>query len=385
MNILGIETSCDETAAAIVVDGQRVLSNVISSQIDIHRAYGGIVPELAARGQVQAIIPVVRAGVAEAGIGFGEIDAIAFTQGPGLAGSLLVGVNAAKSLAMSLGLPLIPVNHLEAHVYANWLQLPGQETAPPPLPAICLLVSGGHTELLLIRRVGELQVLGRTIDDAAGEAFDKGARLLGLGYPGGPAIQAASAGGNPHRYALPRSSLGGSLDFSFSGLKTALLREVDRYRIVEDAPRADPDALFPEHRPPRSRDDLPVADLAASFEEAIVDVLSDKTLRAARAHGARSILIAGGVAANRRLRDRLSQRVAETWPTADRPDVRWPDLSLCTDNAAMVAGLGYVEYERGVRGGLDADAFPRWPIGSARTSEPSSNEHARRPGDEYRS
>ncbi len=326
-------------------------------------------PELAARGQVQAIIPVVRAGVAEAGIGFDEIDAVAFTQGPGLAGSLLVGVNAAKALAMSLGTPLVPVNHLEAHVYANWLRLADQETPPPMLPAVCLLVSGGHTELLLIRRVGELEVLGRTIDDAAGEAFDKGARLLGLGYPGGPAIQAASVGGDPARYALPRSGLGGSLDFSFSGLKTALLREVDRYRIVEQAPPSDPAALFPEHRPPRFREDLPVADLAASFEEAIVDVLAGKTLRTARDHGARSVMIAGGVAANRRLRERLADRVADKWPAGDRPEVRWPDLSLCTDNAAMVAGLGFIEHQRGVRGGLDADACPRWPIGSARLAE----------------
>lgn len=368
MNILGIETSCDETAAAIVVDGHRVRSNVISSQVSIHQAYGGVVPELAARGQIQAIIPVVREGVAEAGMGYEEIDAIAFTQGPGLAGSLIVGVNAAKALAMSLGKPLIPVNHLEAHVYANWLQLPGQEVALPRLPAVCLLVSGGHTELLLVERTGELTVLGRTIDDAAGEAFDKGARLLGLDYPGGPAIQAASLGGDPTRYALPRSGLGGSLDFSFSGLKTALLREVDPYRMPEKAPASDPGALFPEHRPPRFREDLPVADLAASFEEAIVDALTEKTIRAAREHGARSILIAGGVAANRRLRDRLAERTASAWNVAESPEVRWPDLSLCTDNAAMVAGLGFVEYERGVRGGLDADAFPRWPIGSGQAT-----------------
>ncbi|CAN5752171.1 tRNA (adenosine(37)-N6)-threonylcarbamoyltransferase complex transferase subunit TsaD [soil metagenome] len=364
MNILGIETSCDETAAAIVVGGRVVLSNIISSQFAIHRNYGGIVPELAARGQIQAIVPVVRRGVAAAGMGFDEIDAIAFTQGPGLAGSLVVGVNAAKSLAMSLGVPLVPINHLEAHVYANWLQLPGEEFSPPRLPATCLLVSGGHTELLLIEEIGRLQVLGKTIDDAAGEAFDKGARLLGLGYPGGPAIQDAAAGGDPHRYQLPRSSLGGSLDFSFSGLKTALLRAVDPYRIADDAPAPEPGTLFPEHRPRRFRDDMPVADLAASFEEAIVDALSVKTIQAAREHDVHSILVAGGVAANSRLRDRLARRVAEERSGSNPPEVRWPDLSLCTDNAAMVAGLGFVEYERGVRGGFDADAFPRWPVGS---------------------
>lgn len=365
MNILGVETSCDETAAAIVIDGRIVLSNVISSQIAIHQAHGGVVPELAARGQVRAIIPVIREGIAGAGIGFDEIDAIAFTQGPGLAGSLVVGVNAAKALAMSLGVPLVPINHLEAHVYANWLQLPGQDFTSPRLPAVCLLVSGGHTELLLIEEPGSLRVLGRTIDDAAGEAFDKGARLLGLGYPGGPAIQEAAEGGDRRRYALPRSSLGGSLDFSFSGLKTALLREVDPYRIVEDVPAPPPVALFPEHRRRRYRDDLPVADLAASFEEAIVDALCVKTIQASREHGAHSILLAGGVAANRRLRSRLATRVAgELWDS-NPPVVRWPDLSLCTDNAAMVAGLGFVHYEGGARGGLDADACPRWPIGSA--------------------
>jgi len=365
VNILGIETSCDETAAAIVVDGRVVLSNVISSQIALHQTYGGVVPELAARGQVQSIIPVVRTGVAMSGIGFDEIDAVAFTQGPGLAGSLVVGVNAAKALAMSLVVPLIPINHLEAHVYANWLQLPAQEFKPPRLPAVCLLVSGGHTELLLIEEIGRAQVLGQTIDDAAGEAFDKGARLLGLGYPGGPAIQAAAVGGDPDRYALPRSSLGGSLDFSFSGLKTALLRAVEPYRIAEDAPAPKSGTLFPEHRPRRFRDDLPVADLAASFEAAIVDVLVGKTIQAAREHDVRSILIAGGVAANLRLRDRLTACVTEEWRVSKPPEIRWPDFSLCTDNAAMVAGLGFVQYERGEGGGLDEDAYPRWPIGSS--------------------
>jgi N6-L-threonylcarbamoyladenine synthase len=363
VNILGIETSCDETAAAVVTDGRDVRSNVISSQIAIHQAYGGVVPELAARGQVQAIIPVIRQGIAEAGIEPSAIDAIAFTQGPGLAGSLLVGVNAAKALALSLGVPLLPINHLAGHVYANWLQLPGDEVPPPELPAICLLVSGGHTELLLIEEVGMVAVLGRTIDDAAGEAFDKGARLLGLGYPGGPAIQRAAEGGDPAAFALPRSALGDSLDFSFSGLKTALLREVEPYRVISpDDPDRDPQALFPEHRPPHFRDDLPVADLAASFEEAIVDALATKTIRAAHHHQARSILIAGGVAANRRLRDRLGQRVTTEWPGGEPPHVQWPHLSLCTDNAAMIAGLGYVAWNRGERGGLDADAYPRWPI-----------------------
>ena len=364
MNILGIETSCDETAAAVVTDGYQVHSNVISSQISLHQAYGGVVPELAARGQIQAIIPVIESAIAESGFGWNDLDAIAFTQGPGLAGSLLVGVNTAKTLAMARKLPLLPVNHLEGHVYANWLALPGADTDAPSLPAICLLVSGGHTELLRIDAPDQIEVLGRTIDDAAGEAFDKGARLLGLGYPGGPAIQKAKAGGDPHRFAFPRAALGGSLDFSFSGLKTALLREVEPYRLPDDSPRPDPQALFPQHRPPVFRDDLPVADLAASFEEAIVDVLAAKTIQAARGTNARSILIAGGVAANRTLRDRLVALVDDRWATDERPDVRWPNLSLCTDNAAMIAGRGWLEFQRGNLAGLDADAYPRWPIGT---------------------
>jgi N6-L-threonylcarbamoyladenine synthase len=360
MNILGIETSCDETAAAIVVDGRHVLSNVISSQIELHRAHGGIVPELAARGQIQAIIPVVRAAVAESGVAWTAIDAVAFTQGPGLAGSLLVGVNAAKALAMSLGRPLIAVNHLEAHVYANWLTLRGEaDREPPRLPAICLLVSGGHTELLLIRRRGEHEVLGRTIDDAAGEAFDKGARLLGLGYPGGPAIEVAAEHGDPSAYALPRAVVPGLDDFSFSGLKTALLRTVEPFRLPDVAPaERPPNEVFPTHRPARYRADLPVRDLAASFEEAIVDALVSKTIRAAGDTGAHTIVIAGGVAANRRLRERMVEGSGDAGL-----DVRWPVPSLCTDNAAMVAGLGFELYEKGQTVGLDADAYPRWPIG----------------------
>ena len=361
MNILGIETSCDETAASIVVDGRQVLSNVISSQIELHRAHGGIVPELAARGQIQAIIPVVRAAVAESGLAWSAIDAVAFTQGPGLAGSLLVGVNAAKALAMSLDRPLIAVNHLEAHVDANWLVLPGGvEREPPRLPAICLLVSGGHTELLLVRRRGEHEVLGRTIDDAAGEAFDKGARLLGLGYPGGPAISEAAEMGNPEAFALPRAVVPGPYDFSFSGLKTALLRTVEPFRLPDALTAERPsDEVFPVHRPARYRDDLPLRDLAASFEEAVADSLVSRTIRAARDTGAQAILIAGGVAANRRLRERMVDATGDAGLA-----VRWPVPALCTDNAAMVAGLGFELYEQDRTVGPDADAYPRWPIGS---------------------
>jgi len=365
ITILGIETSCDETAAAVVADGRVVHSNVIASQIELHRAHGGVVPELAARGQVTAIIPVVNAALARAGVCREDLDAIAVTQGPGLAGSLLVGVNAAKALAFGLRKPLVTVNHLAAHVYANWLSIPGvAEVEPPALPAVCLLVSGGHTELLVLEEDGIQRVLGRTLDDAAGEAFDKGARLLGLGYPGGPAIQKAAAGGNPAAVALPRAWLGESDDFSFSGVKTALLRTVEPYRVPETAPPGPSASPFPEHRPPRFHDDMPTGDLAASFEMAVVEVLAVKTARAACRCGARSVLIAGGVAANLILRRRLVEEVAVVFG-GDSPPVRWPHLSLCTDNAAMVAGLGAVLYNHGEVAAWDADAFPRFPLGSA--------------------
>ncbi len=362
MVILGIETSCDETAAAVVVDGRIVCSNVISSQIELHRAHGGVVPELAARGQVTAIIPVVETALADAGVEREDLDAIAVTQGPGLAGSLLVGLNAAKALAFGLDKPLVTVNHLAAHVYANWLTIPAvAEVEPPVLPAVCLLVSGGHTELLLLEDMGQPRVLGRTLDDAAGEAFDKGARLLGLGYPGGPAIQRAAAGGDRNAVPLPRAWLGETDDFSFSGLKTALLRAVEPYRLPDPPPTASSSSPFPAHHPPRFRDELPLADLAASFEAAVVEVLAVKTARAARRHRAQSVLLAGGVAANQQLRQRLQEEVAAVYD-GEAPAVRWPHLSLCTDNAAMVAGLGAVRLARGETAGWDADAYPRFPI-----------------------
>lgn len=357
MNILGIETSCDETAAAVVRNGTEVLSNVISSQIDLHRAHGGVVPELAARGQITAIIPVIDAALEEAACQVEEIDAIAFTNVPGLAGSLLVGVNAAKAFAWRHGKPMIPVNHLEAHVHANWLHRPGEHHEPPSFPAVCLLVSGGHTELILMRDHDTFVLLGQTIDDAAGEAFDKGARLLGLGYPGGPAIQRAAVGGNRSAFDFPRSQLGGSLDFSFSGLKTSLLRQVDPYRLPDDRPKPQ-GAIFPKHRPPVYRDDLPLADLAASYEEAIVDVLAEKLVRAATQQQARSLLIAGGVAANRMLRERVQDRAPKS------VQVSWPAFEYCTDNAAMIAGRAWHLAKRGEYGNLATDAFPRGAIAS---------------------
>lgn len=362
MNVLGIETSCDETAAAVVGDGRQIRSNVISSQIALHQSHGGVVPELAARGHVRAIIPVVEAALAEAGLSRREIDAIAVTEGPGLAGSLLVGVNVAKTLAYVLGRPLVPINHLEAHVYANWLTRADEEPrSAPTFPLVCLLVSGGHTELILMIGHGKYRHLGRTLDDAAGEAFDKGARLLGLGYPGGPAIQRAAAGGDPNRFDLPRAWLGESYDFSFSGLKTALLRLVEPYRLP--MPPAEPPAAgpFAEHRPPVYAAEMPVADLAAAYQEAVVNVLAVKAVRAAREFDAKTLLLAGGVAANAALRRRIETEVTSVFG-ADGLPIRYPPIALCTDNAAMVAGAAFFALRRGAQAGWETDVHPRLPL-----------------------
>ncbi len=362
MNVLGIETSCDETSAAVVRDGRVVRSNVVSSQIALHQHHGGIVPELAARAQLTAIIPVVEAALAEAEVELDELDAIAVTCGPGLAGSLLVGVNFAKSLSYSRSIPLVGVNHLEAHLYANWLSSPGDESSTQPeFPILALLVSGGHTELMLMTGHGRYTHLGRTLDDAAGEAFDKGARLLGLGYPGGPAIQNAATGGRTDAFPLPRAWLGTSNDFSFSGLKTALLRAVEPYRLPDKAAEPEDDEPFRKHRPPRFRDGLPVSDLAASFQEAIVDVLSMKTANAAHLLEAPQVVLAGGVAANRSLRARLAIEIE----ARSGAMLRVPALDYCTDNAAMVAAAGYFALRRGAQAGWELDVASRLPIGGA--------------------
>ena len=361
MRVLGLETSCDETAAAVVSDGRRVRANVVASQIALHQRHGGVVPELAARGHVTALIPVVRAALAEADLTMADIDVVAVTSGPGLAGALLVGVNAAKALAYGLDKPLVTINHLEAHIYANWLTATGtpEPVSAPAFPLVCLLVSGGHTELILMTGHGHYTHLGRTLDDAAGEAFDKAARLLALSYPGGPAIERAAAGGNPDAVALPRAWLGDNHDFSFSGLKTALLREIDPYRLPAE-PAQDDSALFPEHRPPTFRAGLPVADLAASFQAAVIDVLAVKTARAALALGARSVLLAGGVAANAALRARVSAELeAQAPPGSTPPPLRVPPLAYCTDNAAMVAGAAYYVLRQGGQAGWEADIHPR--------------------------
>lgn len=354
--ILGLETSCDETSVALVRDGRTILTNIIRSQMKLHERFGGVVPELASRQHLIAITPALDAAFEEAGVGRDDVDAIAVTEGPGLAGSLLVGVNVAKALALAWDLPLVPVNHLEGHIYANWLSRQDEEPAEPPaFPALCLIVSGGHTELILMRGHGDYELLGRTLDDAAGEAFDKGARVLGLGYPGGPAIQNAADKGLIGRHPLPRAWLGDSFDFSFSGLKTALLREVDQYRRVSTRKRQPAtDSPFLVHEPPEYSPNMPVADLAADFQEAIVEVLIDKTARAARETGARTVLLAGGVAANRMLRTRLG-RVVDVPP-------RYPPLSLCTDNAAMIAGAAFYVRRRGIQAGWDLDIQPHLPL-----------------------
>jgi N6-L-threonylcarbamoyladenine synthase len=339
--ILGIETSCDETAAAVVADGRHILSNVVASQEAIHARYGGVFPEVASRQHVLTMIPVLHEALEQAQVSWDDLAAVAVTYGPGLAGSLLVGVNTAKAIALTHVRPLIGINHLEGHIYANWLAIresenqgigiPDSLIPDPQFPLVCLIVSGGHTDLILMTGHLSYRRLGQTLDDAAGEAFDKVARLLALGYPGGPAIQHAAEGHDPTAVELPRAWLRGTYDFSFSGLKTAVLR------LVRDATgRPDP------------------ADVAAGFQASVVDVLVEKTAQAAEAFGARQVLLAGGVAANRRLRQQIRQRLSLP--------VRYPPIWLCIDNAAMIAAAGYFAYRAGRLSGLDLDVVPSLPL-----------------------
>ncbi len=329
MRVLGIETSCDETAVAVVEDGRRILSNVVSSQVRLHARYGGVVPELASRQHVEAIVPALEEALARAGCALGDIDAVAVTIGPGLAGALLVGANFAKALACARSLPLVAVNHLEAHVYAAWLDS-GEE---PHFPLLSLIVSGGHSDVVLMPGHGRYRRLGQTVDDAAGEAFDKVARLLGLGFPGGPALEQLAATAAPTALKLPRARLDRPYDFSFSGLKTRVLH------LVRGRAGAVP----------------PPAELAAAFQEAVVDALVSKAVRAAREERARRIVLAGGVAANSRLRAVLAER--------SPVPVLAPPPALCTDNGAMVAACGWWRLQAGDRAPLDVDVQPGLRIG----------------------
>ncbi len=330
--ILGIETSCDETAASIVAGGRRILSNIISSQVELHARYGGVVPEIASRHHLSLINSIIDDALVEAGVSFKDLQAIAVSHGPGLVGALLVGVSTAKALAYALRLPLIAVNHLEAHLYANYLN-----GAPLTYPAVVLIVSGGHTELLLLSSPGEITSLGRTRDDAAGEAFDKVARLLELGYPGGPLIDRLACEGDPTAINFPRSWMDEKhrFDFSFSGLKTAVVNHLYHAR--------------------RRQEDINIPDLVASFQEALVEVLVEKTVSAALAHQAQSVLVAGGVAANSHLRSRLQKRLFAAAP--DLP-LHIPPLKLCTDNAAMIAAAAYPLYQQGRFAPLNLNAYP---------------------------
>ena len=333
--ILAIETSCDETACAILENGRALLASVVASQMEIHARYGGVFPEVASRQHVLSIIPVVEQALAQAHLTLNDIDALAVTRGPGLAGSLVVGMNMAKGLALGMDLPLVGVNHLEGHIYSAWVYDMGESAPPEPnFPLMALLVSGGHTELNLMTGHLTYRRIGSTLDDAAGEAFDKVARLLRLGYPGGPIIQKNAEEGNPNRFHFPRARLEGTWDFSFSGLKTAVFYEVRELQ--------------------RKAKELPVADLAASFQAAVVDVLFNKTVRAAREFGAKEILVAGGVSANRALRQAF--RAQTEFP------VHIPSISLCTDNAAMIAAAGYYRYALGHLSELDMDVQPTWPL-----------------------
>ena len=335
MRILGIESSCDETAAAIVEDGRHVLSSVIASQVEEHRLYGGVVPEIASRRHSEAIVGVTSQALAEAEMDFSDLDAIAVTYAPGLIGALLVGVNFAKGLSLSTGLPLVPVHHLRSHIAANYITSPELEP-----PFLCLVVSGGHTHIIKVDGYTTLRVLGRTRDDAAGEAFDKAARAMGMPYPGGIFLDKKAQDGDETAFSFPRPTVDGApYDFSFSGLKTAVINLI--------------------HNAEQKGKTLEIPDLAASFRKAVVDCLVRNFIKAAEDTGSRRLVIAGGVSANSLLRSRLREECAKRgW------EFYLPQVSLCGDNAAMVASQGYYEFISGAKAGLDLNACAEMPIES---------------------
>ena len=342
MKILGIETSCDETAAAVVEDGRHILSNVVATQVEMHAKYGGIVPEIASRQHMRTLIPVVDSALEDAGLELRQLDAIAVTHGPGLAGSLLVGVNTAKGLAMSQNLPFMGVNHLEGHVYAAWLEDGVDPESNPGFPLMCLITSGGHTDLVLMEGHGHYRLIARTRDDAAGEAFDKAARVLGLGFPGGPEIQRVADGAVGSEPDLPRPRVKNSLDFSFSGLKTAVLRRAEQkgmYPIPDD----------------RGPDDSEVSEVAFAFQEAIVDSMVRRTLEAIKKHRVQGIILGGGVAANSHLRSEMAKR--------SPVEVIVPRPGFCTDNGAMIGAAAHFAMSESDRHQWDLDVIPSLRLG----------------------
>ena len=342
MKILGIETSCDETAAAVIEDGRYIVSNVVATQVEMHAQYGGIVPEVASRQHMRTIIPVVDRALEQAGLELREIDGVAVTHGPGLAGALLVGVNTAKGMALSYDLPFIGVNHLEGHVYAAWLEEGVDPESRPGFPVLCLITSGGHTDLILMDGHGQYRLIGRTRDDAAGEAFDKAARVLGLGFPGGPEIQRVAEAAEGLEPDLPRPRIRNSLDFSFSGLKTAVLRRAELKGLY---PPPEPDGPNPAE----------VAEVASAFQEAIVDSMVTRTLDAMKQHKVKGVLLGGGVAANSLLRQEMTRRCPV--------EVIVPRPGLCTDNGAMIGAAAYFTLRQGAARQWDLDVIPSLRLG----------------------
>lgn len=328
MLTLAIETSCDETSVAVMRDGREILSNTISSQIDIHKRFGGVVPEVASRKHLESINKIVDLSLCEAGVKLKDIDNIGVTYGPGLVGALLVGISTAKALAFGLEIPLIPVNHIEGHIFANFIE---DKSLEPPFT--CLVVSGGHTHLVYVRDYGEYELLGRTMDDAAGEAFDKVARTMGLGYPGGPIIDELAKKGNSTAIDFPRAYLDNSYDFSFSGLKSSVLNYINNTKQKEE--------------------ELNVADVSASFQQAVIDVLVKKTIAAAKEKGTETIALAGGVASNEGLREAFSKECER-----EGLRLRYPSKILCTDNAAMIGCVAYYNFKRGRVADLNLNAIP---------------------------
>jgi N6-L-threonylcarbamoyladenine synthase len=347
IKVLGIETSCDETAVGVVEDGRRLRSNVIASQVELHSRYGGVVPELASRQHIRDMAPTLDKSLADSGIALEDVDVVAATYGPGLAGSLITGLNTAKALAFSLGVPLIGVNHLEGHIYASWLlDRPDSPAEDPGFPLACLVASGGHTDLILMEGHGTYKLVGRTRDDAAGEAFDKAARILGLGFPGGPEIQRASQGATGTEIPpLPRAWMKDTLDFSFSGVKTALLH------------LAQEKGIYPAHSGVLEEEQVAhlVREMAANFQGSVVDVMVGKLIEMADRYGARGLILGGGVAANAHLRAEISR--SSSLPVMVPPPV------LCTDNGAMIAACAYFQYQRGEQFGLELDIDPALPLG----------------------